>query len=69
TEGARHKIKDREFRYMSADFNTKFIDNETGKDFGPTLNGAALTNNVGDHGYIFIKVIEVLGSHPLVALE
>lgn len=32
-------------------------------------NGAALTNNVGDHGYIFIKVIEVLGSHPLVALE
>ena len=44
TEAARHKIKDREFRYMSADFNLKFVDNETGKDFGPTLNGAGLTN-------------------------
>lgn len=32
-------------------------------------NGATLTNSVGDHGYIFIKVIEVLGSHPLVALK
>ena len=54
TEAARHKIKDREFRYMSADFNTNFIDNETGKDFGPTLNGAALTNRP------FIKDMQAL---------
>jgi len=44
TENARQKIIGREFRYMSADFTTQFIDNETGKDFGPTLNGGALTN-------------------------
>jgi len=44
TETARKKIIDREFRYMSADFTMKFVDNETGKEFGPTLNGAALTN-------------------------
>lgn len=31
-------------------------------------SGASLTNNLGDHAYIFIKVIELLGSHPLVAL-
>lgn len=44
TEAARKKIKDKEYKYMSADFSTKFIDNETGKDFGATLNGGALTN-------------------------
>ena len=31
-------------------------------------NGAALTSSLGDHGYVFIKVIEILGSHPLVTL-
>ena len=54
TESARHKILDKEFRYMSADFTTDFIDNETGKKFGPTLNGAALTNRP------FIKDMEAV---------
>jgi len=44
TPEARQKILDKEFRYMSADFTTNFVDNETGKKFGPTLNGGALTN-------------------------
>lgn len=44
TEAARQKILDKEFRYMSADFTTNYVDNETGKKLGPTLNGAGLTN-------------------------
>lgn len=54
TENARQKILDREFRYMSADFTMKFVDNETEKEFGPTLNGAALTNRP------FIKDMEAV---------
>jgi len=44
TPEAVQKIMDREFRYMSADFSTNYVDNETGKKFGATLNGGALTN-------------------------
>ncbi|MCH8350738.1 MAG: hypothetical protein IIB29_10825, partial [Chloroflexi bacterium] len=38
------KILAKEFRYLSADFNMNFRDNETGKSFGGVLNGAGLTN-------------------------
>ncbi len=44
--------------------NASFIKYSSSKE-----NGATLTDSVGDHGYIFIKVIDVLGSHPLVALQ
>lgn len=44
TEAAQRKIMDKEFRYLSADFNMNFRDNETGKSFGAVLNGGALTN-------------------------
>lgn len=54
TEAARQKILDKEFRYMSADFNQNFVDNESGKKFGPTLNGAGLTNRP------FIKDMEAV---------
>jgi len=54
TEVARQKILDKEFRYMSADFTTNYVDNETGKKFGPTLNGAGLTNRP------FIKDMEAV---------
>ena len=42
-EGAR-KLADRLFRYVSADFSANYIDNETLKEHGPCLLGAALTN-------------------------
>ena len=38
------KLADKEFRYVSADFNWDYEDNESGDKFGPTLNGAGLTN-------------------------
>ncbi|MGR3219221.1 MAG: phage protease [Candidatus Anammoxibacter sp.] len=44
TEAAEKKILGKEFRYLSADFNLNFRDNETGKSFGAVLNGGALTN-------------------------
>lgn len=44
TKSALHKLADKEFRYLSADFSLNFIDNETGQEFGPTLFGAGLTN-------------------------
>lgn len=37
-------LTDREFRYLSADFTMNYVDNETLDEFGPTLNGAGLTN-------------------------
>lgn len=44
TPAGRQGILDKEFKYLSSDFSENFQDNETGKKFGPTLNGAALTN-------------------------
>lgn len=37
-------IDDKTYRYISADFTTNFVNNETGADHGPVLFGAALTN-------------------------
>lgn len=41
---ASKRIADKEFRYVSADFSFDYQDNETLQKFGPTLQGAALTN-------------------------
>jgi FtsZ-binding cell division protein ZapB len=37
-------LSDKEFRYLSADFNFDYQDNESLQKFGPTLFGAGLTN-------------------------
>lgn len=37
-------LSDKEFAYLSADFNESYVDNETGKKYGCVLLGAALTN-------------------------
>ena len=44
TPAGRQGILDKEYKYMSADFSENYQDNESGKKFGATLNGAALTN-------------------------
>lgn len=44
TPKALRKLAEKEFRYVSADFNTNYQDNETLQEFGPTLMGAGLTN-------------------------
>jgi phage I-like protein len=44
TEEAKEKILSKEIRYVSADFNMNYKDNETGIEHGVTLNGAGLTN-------------------------
>jgi phage I-like protein len=41
---AAQALANKEYRYVSADISWNYQDNETGKKFGPTLNGAALTN-------------------------
>lgn len=37
-------VDDKEYRYISADFNFNHVDNESGVQYGPVLYGAALTN-------------------------
>lgn len=44
TPAGQKALKDKAFRYISADFSFAYKDNETKKDFGPTLFGAGLTN-------------------------
>jgi phage I-like protein len=44
TEAAKEKILSKEIRYLSADFDMNYKDNETGIEHGPTLNGGGLTN-------------------------
>lgn len=44
TETAKAKVLDREYRYLSADFDMNYRDNESGEEFGATLKGGGLTN-------------------------
>lgn len=44
TPAAEQKIRNRELRYLSADFNRKWEDNETGVTYEWVLNGGGLTN-------------------------
>lgn len=54
TDSAREKIMAKEIRYLSADFDHDYEDNETGERFGYTLNGGGLTNRP------FIKGMEAI---------
>lgn len=58
TPNGQKVLAEKEFRYLSADFTTNYVSNETGKEFGPTLLGAGLTNRP------FIKEME-----PVVQLS
>lgn len=44
TDEATDKIKSKKIKYMSIDFDQNYVDNETRKEYGPTINGAGLTN-------------------------
>lgn len=44
TPPAQEKLRNKEFKYLSADFTLSYTDPETSKNFGPTLFGAGLTN-------------------------
>lgn len=44
TPEGQKRLEGKEYRYLSADFNFKYTDSESKKDFGPTLFGAGLTN-------------------------
>lgn len=44
TPNGAKSLTDKEFRYISADFDMNYIDNESKTEYGPTLYGAALTN-------------------------
>lgn len=44
TSNGKRVLVDKEFRYISAEFNLDYQDNQSLKKFGPTLLGAGLTN-------------------------
>jgi len=44
TEDGAEAVRRKKYRYISADFNFAYKDNETLRDYGPTLLGAGLTN-------------------------
>lgn len=44
TPAGAKRLGEKEFRYISADFQMDYKDNESLKSFGPTLMGAGLTN-------------------------
>lgn len=44
TPKGKDTVLSKEFRYLSADFNFNYTDNETKTNYGPTLLGAGLTN-------------------------
>lgn len=44
TNDGSESVKEKKYRYISADFNFSYKDNETLKEYGPTLLGAGLTN-------------------------
>jgi phage I-like protein len=44
TDVALEKINKKEIKYLSAEFDLDYVDSETGKEYGPTLFGAGLTN-------------------------
>ena len=44
TEDGADAVRKKKYRYISADFNFAYVDNEKLKDHGPTLLGAGLTN-------------------------
>jgi hypothetical protein len=44
TDEAKKKIQDKQYRYLSADFSMKYIDEETNEVIGQMLHGAGLTN-------------------------
>lgn len=58
TPPAEQKIRNKEYKYLSADFSLSYQDAESGRKFGPTLLGAGLTNRP------FIK-----GMDPVIQLS
>jgi len=44
TDDGANAVRSKKYRYISADFQFAYKDNETLKDYGPTLFGAGLTN-------------------------
>ena len=44
TEQGKADVESKKYRYVSADFDEKYMDAETNHNYGPTLLGAALTN-------------------------
>lgn len=44
TESGKQAVIDKKYRYISADFDFNYVDNETLTEYGPTLFGAGLTN-------------------------
>lgn len=62
TDRAKEKITAKEIKYMSIDFDLNYIPNDSEIEFGPTLNGAAVTNRP------FIKGMNPLFSENLKAV-
>lgn len=44
TGAGKEKVMDKQFRYVSSEFEQNYLNNETMQKFGPTLTGVGLTN-------------------------
>lgn len=66
TPKAQDMIKSRELRYVSADFQFNYQNNETLQSFGPTLLGAGLTNRpvIKEMQPIILKEIDPSKQEP-----
>lgn len=58
TPGGKDAVKNEDYLYLSVDFDLEYEDNESGKKFGPTLNGAGLTNRPFIKGMESIQLSE-----------
>jgi len=64
TPKGEEKIKGKEYKYISADFNFNYVDNETQKKYGATLFGAGLTNRPFVKNMNPIQLNEVVNQKP-----
>ena len=59
TPGGEKSIKDKEFKYFSAEYSNNFLDKETGEDYGVTLKGGGLTNRPWMPGLAPVQLSEI----------
>jgi hypothetical protein len=64
TPKALDAVRTREFRYISPTFNMKYVSKDSGKDVGPTLEAAALTNTP-----FLTGLAPIVASEPVMCSE
>ena len=69
TGSGRKSLAEKEYRYISADFDPNYKDNEKGESHGCVLEGAALTNRPVIKGMQAIQLSEIEGNTEMMTIE